>query len=90
MFEIIKVVQTIPFALYHLRQAVVLNWTCLSAVGDNHGRLGSGWQTVDELQDPLVVDLDSTCSLSGLAVDSSYLKYVYYQQLTCQVVLTKL
>lgn len=65
--------RTIPFSLDH-----VLSWTCLLAVGDNHARLGSGWQTVDELQDPLVVDLDSTCSLSGLAVDSSYLKYVYY------------
>lgn len=43
-----------------------------SSGGD--GRLGGGWQQVEELQDPLVVDLDSTCGLSGLAVDSSYLR----------------
>uniref|UniRef100_A0A1B6GEK0 Grh/CP2 DB domain-containing protein n=1 Tax=Cuerna arida TaxID=1464854 RepID=A0A1B6GEK0_9HEMI len=36
-------------------------------------RLGNGWQQVEEISDPLVVDLDSTCGLSGLAVDSSYL-----------------
>ncbi|KAG8297783.1 hypothetical protein J6590_026939 [Homalodisca vitripennis] len=24
-------------------------------------RLGNGWQQVDEISDPLVVDLDSTC-----------------------------
>ncbi|XP_054276157.1 transcription factor CP2-like protein 1 isoform X2 [Macrosteles quadrilineatus] len=38
------------------------------------GVSSNGWQQVDDLPDPLVVDLESSCGLSGLAVDSSYLR----------------
>jgi len=40
------------------------------------GVSSNGWQQVDDIHDPLVVDLDSSCGLSGLAVDSSYLSDV--------------